>query len=167
MPYFLLTPSFFPPSHALAAPAWPTASPTADIDPSTMESSNQDSSAKVAEKPTKDEDITKDDASSAASSNHEKEEKVKSGETKDSADAVSDDDEEDDAARKFRIDSGLLPFPEKLMALLDGNEVSEAMWWLPDGDAFCLIPSLFATAVLDQHFSGTKFESFTRKLNRW
>lgn len=73
--------------------------------------------------------------------------------------------DEDEEIRRFRIDSGLLPFPEKLMALLDGNQVSDAMWWLPDGDAFCLIPSIFAEKVLDQHFSGTKFESFTRKVS--
>lgn len=41
------------------------------------------------------------------------------------------------------------------------------MWWLPDGDSFCLIPVVFAENVLDKHFQGTKFESFTRKLNRW
>lgn len=81
--------------------------------------------------------------------------------------AHSSDEEDGDSARRFRIDSGLLPFPEKLMALLDGKTVSDAMWWLPDGDAFCIIPSVFAQQVLDKHFSGTKFESFTRKLNRW
>lgn len=75
--------------------------------------------------------------------------------------------EGDESSNLFRIDSGLLPFPEKLMALLDGNKVSDAMWWLPDGDAFCLIPVVFAEKVLDRHFQGTKFESFTRKLNRW
>jgi hypothetical protein len=30
-----------------------------------------------------------------------------------------------------------------------------------------LIPVVFAEKVLDKHFQGTKFESFTRKLNRW
>jgi HSF-type DNA-binding len=77
------------------------------------------------------------------------------------------DEEEDSAVNLFRINSGLLPFPEKLMSLLDGDKVSDAMWWLPDGDSFCLIPVVFAERVLDKHFQGTKFESFTRKLNRW
>jgi hypothetical protein len=69
----------------------------------------------------------------------------------------------------FLMNSGLLPFPEKLMSLLDGkcDTVSDAMWWLPDGDAFCLIPSVFTERVLDKHFQGTKFDSWTRKLNRW
>ena len=66
-----------------------------------------------------------------------------------------------------RFESGLMTFPEKLMMLLDGNCAKEAMWWLPDGDAFCFIPNVFAEQVLDKHFQGTKFESFTRKLNRW
>jgi HSF-type DNA-binding len=67
----------------------------------------------------------------------------------------------------FRMSSGLLPFPDKLMSLLDSNKVSEAMRWLRDGDAFCIAPVLFTERVLDKYFQGTKFESFTRKLNRW
>jgi len=61
----------------------------------------------------------------------------------------------------------LLSFPDQLMALLDCGQVSDSMWWLPQGDAFCIAPSGFAAKVLDQHFNSTKFESFTRKLNRW
>jgi HSF-type DNA-binding len=78
--------------------------------------------------------------------------------------------ENDDAANQnspFRMSSGLLPFPDKLMSLLDSNKVSEAMRWLRDGDAFCIAPGLFTERVLDKYFQGTKFESFTRKLNRW
>ena len=66
----------------------------------------------------------------------------------------------------LQFESGFMSFPEKLMSLLEGNEVQDAMWWLPEGDAFCLVPTSFDT-VLDKHFQGTKFESFTRKLNRW
>lgn len=64
------------------------------------------------------------------------------------------------------LESGFSSFPAKLMSLLDGCEVQDSMWWLPDGDAFCLVPSTF-DATLEKHFQGTKFESFTRKLNRW
>jgi HSF-type DNA-binding len=67
----------------------------------------------------------------------------------------------------LKMNTGLLPFPENLMSLLDSQKVSDIIRWLPDGDAFCLIPSLFAEHVLDKYFQGTKFESFTRKLNRW
>jgi HSF-type DNA-binding len=64
-------------------------------------------------------------------------------------------------------ESCLTTFPENLMSLLDGDYVKDIMWWLPDGDAFCFIPEDFAANVLDKYFQGTKFESFTRKLNRW
>lgn len=36
------------------------------------------------------------------------------------------DGEKEGSSNLYRIDSGLLPFPEKLMALLDGNQVSGA-----------------------------------------
>lgn len=36
----------------------------------------------------------------------------------------SSDGEKESSSSLYRIDSGLLPFPEKLMALLDGNQVS-------------------------------------------
>ena len=67
----------------------------------------------------------------------------------------------------LKMNTGLLPFPENLMSLLDNGVVSDIIRWLPDGDAFCLKPALFAERVLDKYFQGTKFESFTRKLNRW
>jgi len=58
-------------------------------------------------------------------------------------------------------------FPERLMELLENEEVKNAMWWLPGGDAFTIVPRLFPEMVLNKYFQGTKFESFTRKLNRW
>ena len=84
------------------------------------------------------------------------------------ADNVSADDEKG-AARtgSLKVNTGFLPFPDNLMSLLDGGLVSDIIRWLPEGDAFCLKPALFAERVLDQYFQSTKFESFTRKLNRW
>jgi len=64
-------------------------------------------------------------------------------------------------------DNSVFTFPERLMELLDNGTEEEAMWWLDDGDGFCVLPKLFPERVLDRHFQGTKFESFTRKLNRW
>lgn len=83
---------------------------------------------------------------------------------------VAENDDTADVGNKnhpFRMSSGLLPFPDKLMSLLDSDKVTEAMRWLRDGDAFCIAPALFTDRVLDKYFQGTKFESFTRKLNRW
>lgn len=71
------------------------------------------------------------------------------------------------AAEGSAIESGFMSFPEKIMMLLNKELASDAMWWLPDGDAFCILPAPFTEKVLDKHFQGTKFESFTRKLNRW
>jgi hypothetical protein len=62
---------------------------------------------------------------------------------------------------------GFKSFPEKLMSLLDSEELKDHIWWLPDGDSFAFIPEGFADAVLNVHFQGTRLESFTRKLNRW
>lgn len=63
--------------------------------------------------------------------------------------------------------SPLLTFPEQLMMLLNSGSVDDSMRWLPSGDAFCLVPSTVANRVLEPHFRCCKFESFTRKLNRW
>lgn len=65
------------------------------------------------------------------------------------------------------FESGFMSFPEKIMMLLDKKLAPDSMWWIPDGDAFCILPVPFTEKVLDKHFQGTKFESFTRKLNRW
>jgi HSF-type DNA-binding len=58
-------------------------------------------------------------------------------------------------------------FPERLMDLLQSGSVEAAMRWLPRGEAFAVVPKIFYDVVLLCHFQGTKFESFTRKLNRW
>jgi hypothetical protein len=58
-------------------------------------------------------------------------------------------------------------FPERLMELFEGDLAKDAMWWLPGEDAFALSSDLFPDQVLQKYFQGTKFESFTRKLNRW
>ena len=107
---------------------------------------------------------TSDDVTRGNKTEIEKEREVTAGTSDDEDDGEGD--EEGGSTQLFHIDSGLLPFPEKLMVLLDENTASDAMWWLPDGDSFCIIPTVFAEQVLDKHFSGTKFESFTRKLNR-
>jgi hypothetical protein len=60
-----------------------------------------------------------------------------------------------------------LTFPEKLMEVLSNEECKGAIAWLPNGNAFSIHPGLFMKDVLAKHFDGTKFESFTRKLNRW
>ena len=58
-------------------------------------------------------------------------------------------------------------FPDKLMDLLNSGDFTSSMSWLPHGNGFCLHPDVFVKETLPKHFEGTKFESFTRKLNRW
>lgn len=64
-------------------------------------------------------------------------------------------------------DRVVFTFPERLMELLNEGVARDSMWWLEDGNGFCVVPKLFAENVLNKYFQGTKFESFTRKLNRW
>jgi len=64
-------------------------------------------------------------------------------------------------------DNTLLNFPERLMDLLEKGVAKDAMWFLSRGDGFAVVPKLFSEQVLDKFFQGSKYESFTRKLNRW
>ena len=65
------------------------------------------------------------------------------------------------------LESGFLSFPDRLMMLLDSGEEGDSLWWMEDGESFCIAPHRFSESVLEKYFQGTKFESFTRKLNRW
>jgi hypothetical protein len=64
-------------------------------------------------------------------------------------------------------DADVTTFPLKLLSFLQNKDFEDVMWWFPTGDAFCVVPKEFSERVLEKHFQGTKFESFTRKLNRW
>ena len=58
-------------------------------------------------------------------------------------------------------------FPERLMELIMNETDKEALWWLPDGNSFCINSKQFSKTILANNFQGSKFESFTRKLGRW
>lgn len=58
-------------------------------------------------------------------------------------------------------------FPERLMELVMDETDKEALWWLPDGNYFCIHSKKFTKTILANNFQGSKFESFTRKLARW
>lgn len=54
------------------------------------------------------------------------------------------------------------------MEILDKEDLSEIVAWLPHGKAFILVNKRrFAKEVLGDYFKRSKFSSFTRKLNRW
>jgi hypothetical protein len=53
------------------------------------------------------------------------------------------------------------------MQIIDSPEFGDSIWWNSPGDGFLLVPKKFTEKVVKKYFQGTKFESFTRKLNRW
>ena len=61
-------------------------------------------------------------------------------------------------------------FAQKLMVALADPTCRGAMSWVPDGHSFVIMdPDLFCQVVMPRYFGtkSNKFESFTRKLNRW
>jgi hypothetical protein len=72
-----------------------------------------------------------------------------------------------DEANKSDEESEQVTFPQRLYEILEEGAQKDAMWWFDDGNGFCVDPKLFPASVLADFFQVTKFESFTRKLNRW
>ena len=59
-------------------------------------------------------------------------------------------------------------FPQKLMDILNDDQNSDIIKWLPCGTAFMIVDKKrFAAEILPQYFKQTQFTSFTRKLTRW
>jgi hypothetical protein len=76
-------------------------------------------------------------------------------------------DEEISAERPFGAEKTSMNFPEKIMRILSFSEFAHVIRWNADGTEFCIFPQSFSETVLEPHFQGTKFQSFTRKLNRF
>jgi len=86
--------------------------------------------------------------------------------------------DEEESVRKPKKESSSNPkreiFPQRLMAILADSSLSEVISWLPHGRSFVIIrPDVLTEQVLPKYLppvdarSGTKYPSFTRKLNRW
>lgn len=59
-------------------------------------------------------------------------------------------------------------FPQKLMAVLETDQLSDIITWLPHGKGFIILQKKkFASDIMPLYFKHSKFTSFTRKLNRW
>ncbi|KAL7476955.1 hypothetical protein ACHAW6_002779 [Cyclotella cf. meneghiniana] len=59
-------------------------------------------------------------------------------------------------------------FPNRLISLLEDEDVQKVMHWLPCGRAFEIVdPELCAETVLKNHFNSVKFESFIVRLKKW
>ena len=59
-------------------------------------------------------------------------------------------------------------FPEKLMSVLENDQLSDIITWLPHGRSFIILQKeRFTSEVMPLYFEHSKFVSFTRKLNHW
>jgi hypothetical protein len=58
-------------------------------------------------------------------------------------------------------------FPTKFLSILESSEFQDVVWWVPGGDAFCILQQGFTERVLQIHFQATLFESFVRKIRRY
>uniref|UniRef100_A0A7S4JSM2 HSF-type DNA-binding domain-containing protein n=1 Tax=Odontella aurita TaxID=265563 RepID=A0A7S4JSM2_9STRA len=86
----------------------------------------------------------------------------------------TEDEDNDDGAPSRKARSGQsdedvpMTFPQRLMELLDNEQHSDVVAWLPHGKGFIIYQKKrFANEVLPSYFKQAKFTSFTRKLNRW
>jgi len=62
----------------------------------------------------------------------------------------------------------VLPFPLKLMQILEDDEFSDIISWMPNGKTFIILrPKAFVNKVLPNNFKSVQYTSFTRKLLRW
>jgi HSF-type DNA-binding len=54
------------------------------------------------------------------------------------------------------------------MKVLSTPEFNEVIAWTSSGKAFnILLPKVFCSKILPDHFKSAKYSSFTRKLHRW
>lgn len=59
-------------------------------------------------------------------------------------------------------------FPEKIMDLLQSGLATNAIYWLPEGEAIAVDPDNFKDCnIINKQFRGNKLSSFVRSLNRW
>jgi len=72
-------------------------------------------------------------------------------------------------SRRYRASTRRsVPFPLKLMQILEEDEFSEIIRWMPNGKTFLIsCPKAFVSEVLTHKFKSVQYSSFTRKLTRW
>lgn len=62
----------------------------------------------------------------------------------------------------------ILTFPQKLMKILDNDEITDIISWLPCGKVFVIRNRIkFTNEIMPRYFDQVKYTSFTRKLHRW
>lgn len=71
-------------------------------------------------------------------------------------------------SRRNRLRKPKPSFPVRLHALLSDQSCRSAIAWLPSGKSFVILNrSLFSEKCLPKYFRETKFQSFSRRLQRW
>jgi hypothetical protein len=87
---------------------------------------------------------------------------------------VSDEEGRKKSASSRSTNSKRVIFPQQLLSILSDKSLSDVVTWLPHGRSFVIIrPDVFTEEVLPKYLppvdarAGTKYPSFTRKLNRW
>jgi len=85
--------------------------------------------------------------------------------TNDKNSLMNDPEQSKDSDRKCMSN---VPFPHQLHDILSNESYSDIITWLPHGKAFVVLDKKkFTEIVSPNYFKETKYESFTRKLNRW
>ena len=65
------------------------------------------------------------------------------------------------------LKTGRVRLPDKLMEYLNKEVAPEALYWMPEGEAFAFDTEKAQEQFLDRYFSGTKLSSFLRSISRW
>jgi hypothetical protein len=61
-----------------------------------------------------------------------------------------------------------MSFAENLYVILADKHLDNIIMWLPSGKSFCILDKeRFTKKVLPTYFREVKFESFSRRINRW
>jgi len=68
---------------------------------------------------------------------------------------------------KTNSDKSMKKFPQKLLEILETQEHSNILRWLPGGKAFIIDKKRFTNEKLPAFLKHTQYTSFTRKLFRW
>jgi len=77
-------------------------------------------------------------------------------------------DKRSDMIHKFRMNQGLLSFPEKLHQILANNQSESIITWIPHGRAFEVkTVKIFESSIIPQHCNDSKYSFFVGQLNAW
>lgn len=72
------------------------------------------------------------------------------------------------AIETTKLKTPLFIFPQKLMKMLDNDEINDVISWFPCGRIFVIKNQIkFTKDIMPRYLDGVKYTSFIRKLHRW